>query len=373
MSSPAGGGRRLAAAVAGSAAMVLAAPFFGELRSAVRTAFPSQFTLIVGGLVGTAVAAAVVAALWRVRSHRWPRYAAMAVTLACAVAYSEWTGASDPAIRMVEYSHFVEYGVITFLFYRVWRHRGDGSALAVPAIAAFVAGVAAEGYQWFLPARVGELKDVWLNAVAIGCGLLFAVAAAPPPAFRFSWPPAARRLTARAVAVALLTLAAFVHAVHLGVEIRTPEAGAFVSRYTADELATFTADRAEAWRTAPPLVRPPRLSREDQFMTEGLQHVQARNKAWAAGDAFTAWRENLILERHFAIVLDTPSYVSKTGHRWPEAQRADAERQVQGTAQRPFVSAAYPYPVYVWPPAALWLATLVSAAALLALNNSIPD
>ncbi len=364
MNGSTGDGRQLAVAVAGSAVMVLAAPFFGELRSLIRSAFPAQFTAIVGGLVGTAVASAVAAGLWRIRSHRRPRAVAIGVALAGAVLYSEWTGAADPAIRMVEYSHFVEYGVITFLFYRVWRNRGDGSALAVPAIAAFVAGVAAEGYQWFLPARVGELKDVWLNAVAIGCGLLFAVAAAPPPAFRFAWPPVARRLTARALVVAVLALAAFVHAVHLGVEIRDPAIGSFVSRYTADDLAALAADRAAAWREAPPATRPPRLSREDQFMTEGLQHVQARNKAWDAGDAFTAWRENLILERHFAIVLDTPSYVSKTGHRWADEQRADAARRVEGTDARDFVSAAYPYTIYVWSPVWLWLAAGALAALL---------
>ena len=49
-----------------------------------------------------------------------------------------------------------------------------------PALAAFVAGVGDEAFQWFLPARVGELADVALNAVAIGCGLLVGSAITPP-------------------------------------------------------------------------------------------------------------------------------------------------------------------------------------------------
>ena len=81
-------------------------------------------------------------------------------------------------------------------------------------------------------------------------------------------------------------------------------------------------------------------------MTEGLQHVQARNGAWARGDALTAWRENLILERLFGAVLDTPSYVARTGHRWSAAQRADAARRVAGRDADAFVSAAFPYPIY---------------------------
>ena len=151
---------------------------------------------------------------------------------------------------------------------------------------------------------------------------------------------------------------------HLGVAISDPEAGTFVSRYSQEELAALDRSRAATWKAAPPLVRPPRLSREDQFMTEGLQHVQARNTAWTAGQAFTAWRENLILERYYPSVLDTPSYVSRSGHRWVAAQRADAEARVAGTASRPFESAAYPYPVFPWSPFRLWLVALAAAVAL---------
>jgi hypothetical protein len=99
-------------------------------------------------------------------------------------------------------------------------------------------------------------------------------------------------------------------------------------------------------------------------MTEGLQHVQARNEAWARGDALTAWRENAILERLFQSVLDVPSYVSKTGHRWAPAQRADAEQRVAGRVTGAWVSTAFPYRLYLWPPWAVWLPALGAAALL---------
>ena len=54
-------------------------------------------------------------------------------------------------------------------------------------------------------------------------------------------------------------------------------------------------------------------------MSEGLLHVQERNRRWEAGDIRAAWSENLILEKYYAPVLDTPSYISRTGHRWPAA------------------------------------------------------
>jgi hypothetical protein len=99
-------------------------------------------------------------------------------------------------------------------------------------------------------------------------------------------------------------------------------------------------------------------------MTEALQHVQARNEAWAAGDARTAWGENQVLERYFAVVLDTPSYVSKTGHRWSADQRADGERRAAAAPDRPFESRAFPYPIFVVSPIGVWIGALALAAAL---------
>jgi VanZ family protein len=354
--------RRLALAVAAAVALVMAAPFLGELRSQLRAAFPSQFTLIVKGIVGVSLLVALIVA--RVRERRAMRYGAMGVAVALAAAYALATGSMDPNIFWVEAIHFIQYGIITFLFYRIWRDRGDWSSLVVPSIAAFIVGIAEEGYQWFLPARVGELNDVWLNGVAIGCGLLFSLGATPLASFSRRWQQGSPRLILRVTAVAVLALAAFVHVVHLGVEIRDPDAGVFDSRYTAAQLETLDQERAAVWKVSPPLVRPPRFSREDQFMTEGLQHVQERNKAWGAGRADTAWRENLILERYFPSVLDTPSYVAKNGHRWSAEHRADAETQVAGAAGAAYVSAAYPYPIYIWPPLGLWGAVLVLAALL---------
>jgi hypothetical protein len=98
------------------------------------------------------------------------------------------------------------------------------------------------------------------------------------------------------------------------------------SRYDRATLTALARDRADRWRADPPTVLR-RLSREDQYMDEGLWHIRRRNDAWTAGVFFIARRENRILEEFFAPVLDAPSYVSKSGHRWPPEQRADAERR----------------------------------------------
>ena len=357
--------RALVVAGAASVALVLAAPGLGSARSALRAAFPGAFSRLIEGGLALAALAAFGLAVARIRTHRLQRYGLLAAALVIAWAYSTLTGSPDPAIRAVERVHFVSFGLIAWLFLRVWRDRQDASAIVAPALAAFVVGVGDEAFQWFLPARVGELADVVLNAAAIACGLLVGSAITPPADPLGRWIGESVRLVARLVAVTIVALAAFTHAVHLGHRIAVPGVGAFDSRYTASRLAQLDTGRGERWRhEGPPLVRPPRFSREDQYMTEGLQHVQARNEAWARGDAFTAWRENAILERHFAAVLDTPSYVSRTGHRWPAAHRADAAARVDGRSADAFVSAAFPYPIYRWPAWALWLPTLAAAALL---------
>jgi hypothetical protein len=365
-----GRGPALAVAIAASMALVVAAPAIGSARSALRAAFPGTFSRLVEGGLALGVLAAIGVALARIRTHRALRYGALAAALAIAWAYSAATGSADPAIRAVERVHFVEFGVIAWLFLRVWRDRPDASAIVAPALAAFITGVGDEAFQWFLPARVGELADVALNAVAIGCGVLAGAAFTPPADLAGRWRGGSLRLVARLLALSAVALAAFVHLVHLGDRIEVPGIGAFDSRYTERQLTGLDYERGEYWRhVAPPLTRPPRFSREDQYMTEGLQHVQARNEAWARGDALTAWRENAILERLFGSVLDVPSYVSKTGHRWSSAQRADAERRIAGRVTGTWVSAAFPYPIYLWPPWALWLPALAVAALLWLAGN----
>jgi hypothetical protein len=352
---------RLAVAVAVAAIVVGGAPVAGMARSRLQQRLGPRFSLVltaaVVGLAGLGLLRGAVAA----RPFTSARLAALGGALGVAAAWVAWMGQTDPAIRAVELVHFLEYGLITAAFHRVWRDRDPVTAVALPGLSAGLAGVAEEWWQWFLPARVGEIKDVALNAVAIGCALVVLRAFAPPPAGhapRAAWAPA-RRLAA----VVVVALAAFVHTVHLGVRV-VDGPRAFDSRFTPAELDRAAAARARAWAGAPPLVRPDRLSREDQYATEGLQHVQARNQAWAAGDAATAWHENLVLERFFAPVLDTPSYVSKTGHRWSPGQRAEAAGRAAAGTGAPFVSAAFPYPLWRLPAPAVWASAAIVALAL---------
>jgi VanZ family protein len=361
--------KRFALALTASVVLVLSAPFMGEARSWLRATFPGHFVAIVGGGVALAALIAVAVAIGRIREHRAARYALVAAAVLLAVGYSARSSIGNPESDVVEHVHFIEYGIVTWLFYRAWLNLGDAGVILLPLLAGLAVGTCEEWFQWFLPARVGELRDIFLNGAAIVSGLLLSVAILPPGVGA----GVGRRSLAHLFGVGALLaalLAGFVNSVHLGHEIADPDGGTFRSIYTAAELEALSRERAREWASDPPTTRPPRLSREDQYMSEGLLHVQERNRRWAAADATAAWFENRILEKYFAPVLDTPSYVSRTGHRWPAAQRLDAGRRA-ARDPRAFRSAAQgDFPIFTWP-RPLFLAMSAVVVVLLALAAAV--
>jgi hypothetical protein len=354
---------RLAVASIAAVAVVLSSPFTGETRAAIRAAFPAQFQTIVSTAVAAAVAIALIAAAIRIRDRRPWRLSVLAAGIGGTALYARFVASGNPEVDVVEHVHFVEYGLVAWLFYRAWRPLDNGLAFVWPLTAGVLAGIVDEFVQWFIPARVGDAHDIFLNGVAVMCGLCFAVSVDPPARLGVPMERSAIRSIAYAVTSVLLAFALFFQAVHLGHQVYEPEIGVFWSRYSAPDLAAPAGDRAVRWRTAPPVVLY-RISREDQYLSEGLWHVQTRNLAWSAGDPFTAWRENLILEMFFAPVLDTASYASRVPPRWPPEQRAQIASRVAADPGI-YVSRAAPYPIYTWSPIAFWSAVAAVIAAVL--------
>lgn len=361
---------RLLLACAVAAAVILWAPFVSQARSWIRTQFPGQFVLIVGSTIAVIIGAALLVTLLRIRERRALRYGALAAAVLLGVGYSIRYADGRPDVDVVERFHFVEFGVVTLLFYRAWRPRNDWSILVLPYLAGLLVGTLEEWFQWFIPVRVGEMRDIFLNSAAIGSGLLFSLAVDAPPKLSTRLAPGSLQAMARFAAVVVLAIAGFFHSVHLGHEIHDQEIGTFRSRYSAERLAELSAARAARWRTDPPPLEIPRLSREDQFLTEGVEHVRRRNELLDAGDTPGAWGENRILEKYYAPVIDVPSYHAKGGSRWSDEQRLNAElaysRPAESSLQpRTFVSRSNPAPIYTWSRRLFWLVTLGAVAALI--------
>jgi VanZ family protein len=339
-----------------SIAIVLSGPYMGQLRGVLQAALPTTtYRAVLGSAVLLAVAGAVVAAVVRIRERRARRYGAIALGLAIAVIYARATATGNANVDLVERVHFVEYGLLALLFFRVWRERGDLSTLALPALACIVVAFVDEWFQWFVPGRVGEIRDVALDGVAIASGLLCALGLDPPRRLVPRLPPRPAITMAALSSAAILIAALFIGVIHVGHEISLGSS-TLRSRFTRVELEELARERTERWTRegAPTALR--RLSREDQYLAEGIWHVQRRNEAAGAGDVLAAWRENSILERLFAPVLDWPSYAAPSPSRWPPEQRADLEARSSSDA-RPYASRAHPFPLYTWNRPLFWAFT----------------
>jgi hypothetical protein len=322
--------------------VILSAPFAQQAFVEVSARWPARTRAVAIGATAVPAAVALLAALWRIRDRRPLRYGLVALGFGVGAAHIRITG-----LTFTESFHFVEYGVLAVLFYRVWNSSTDGSMIVLPLLAATIVGTLDEWFQWFIPIRAGEARDIVLNNVAAGCGLLLAIGMHPPARFTPGLHRPSRLRVLRGAAVAMVLFGLFFRTVHVGYDVGDPEIGSFQSRYTGPELASTARDRAERWRSEPPVFQR-LLWREDQYLTEGLWHVQQRNQAWAARDLATAWRENRILEKFYPPILETPTYADARGHRWPAAQREAAAAQAGADVGRS-ASDAYRYPLYVWP------------------------
>jgi VanZ family protein len=358
-----------------SALIVFASPYVGEIRGALQSSFPGYYRWIIGGAVAIAAAVALGAASLSLRRRTretrlsataagpqpWVRDALMVMAISIGVTYARAVSTGNPDVDLVEAFHFVEYGVVTWLFYRVWRRRPDVSAIALTVCAGLAVGIADEWVQWFVPGRVGEIHDVFLNAVAIVCGLLVSVAIDPPVAL--SWPRlrSARFALGLVIGCLLTAVAGFVDQVHLGYEINDWSSPVFRSQYDVTALAAAADERAVRWQTSPPPERG--FTREDHYLSEGLWHVQRRNLSVTARDWWSAWNENVILERFYAPVLDR-------GSRWADGQRDEIDRRAHGTAHTMYRSDAAPYPIYLVRRSIFWTVTLLLVAAIVGAARS---
>ena len=343
---------RFLLASAAAAVVVMASPFVGRINTAVSQALPDQYVGILLASVILPGIAAIGLALLRIRERRLLRYSLLAVAVAIAGLY-----ATVMETTRTEQFHFTEYGIVTFLFSAAWRSRNDAGAIVLPVCAALVAGFADEWFQWFVPSRVGEARDVVLNGVGIACGLLIAFALNPLPRVAAPAGPGARRVLAIGLTAVIVVAALFLQTVHLGYDVHDSPTGTFRSRFTPSGLREAAEARAARWRLAPP-AEMPLVSREDHYLSEARFHVEFRNRAVSAGDSWSAWRENLILERLYAPVLES----GLPGSRWPAGQRT-AIAAVSAADARPYVSAAYPFPLYAWNRWLFWS----GAAALVAI------
>ena len=300
--------------------------------------------------------------------------------------------------------HFLEYGLLGFFLFRAWR-------LSVPDkvvyLASFLIGTLVgtfdEIFQWFMPGRYWDIRDVGLNALALG---LFQVALWQGVRPKLASP----RIAAKSVRKVSFLLAANLLLLGLCMSNTPDRTGALASRFPAlaflekeepmrefkmkhkdQEIGSFysrlTVERLKVtdfeksveyarvlreWKgkdyneflqTFNPLNNPflyemrVHIFRRDRKNEEGQKAASERRKKEAF---FIAFKENLILEKYFTRTLRS------SGYQWGRENAAAIEPLIEKTA-------AYTSPVskdlFYWlSEGAMWIAIFAALLALVILN-----
>ena len=228
-------------------------PFIGPLRDVIKRALGDAFTPVIGLGVGLTVLAAVGWGARHVRERRLQRVGVMSLAVLLFVGYAAVMRTGVPDVDAVERIHFVEYGLVATLFYRAMAGMPLRLVAPLTLLIGVLVGIGEEWLQWLVPTRVGDVRDVFLNLYALGCGLLFAVGLYPPQTPAGAPAGLAWRGMLRLAGVVVLSFAGFLHCAHLGYELTDPAIGRFRSFFTFDSWRRWapSAPSAGGWTRRP--------------------------------------------------------------------------------------------------------------------------
>lgn len=309
--------------------------------------------------------------------------------------------------RPEEAVHFLEYGLLGFLLFQALKHHiHDKGIYLIAFIAGALVGIFDEAFQWMIPRRVWDFRDLGLNALSVG---LFQVAI---------WKgirPKLQGIHRKSKSIRIISCLLGTYLVLLGLcssntpdrvqsytkllpflsflqkeapmnELKhkheDPDIGVFFSRLETGELVKTDKERAEEYGQIfeewiskkyqdfltyfPGYARP--------FLHEMRVHVFRRNRKFQlANEAttdrsrkenlFIAYKENLILEKYFGNTL------LKSPFKWSQKRIERIEKEINVTRfYRSPVSAGSPIPLNE---KTLWGVILLIIITLVYLNIRI--
>lgn len=344
------------------ALVVGTSPAIGRIRDRIFELFPDSAVRLLAIALAVLAAGLFLYAAVRIRERRLLRYGGLAAVGVLLWIQTAGFSTGLASVDIVEKVHIIEYGLLAFLLYRALLPAGDLSVPFLTLLGVTFAGTLEEWVQWFVPARLGEIRDVFLNVFAGTCGLVFGLSIEPPSALSWRLTAPRWRILARATALIVVALGLFVTCAHLGHEIEDPEIGRFRSWFTAEEIREIRELRRREWAVAPP-TGVEIWGKEDYFLTEAAWHANHRNETYRRGDFYMAWQANRILEKYYDPFLDIDSFRGSGKHRYPPAVRRDLAARVPRRDPQGYLSPVLRERIYPWPKP-IFVAALLSAGGL---------
>lgn len=299
----------------------------------------------------------------------------------------------------VEAIHFVEYAALGVLLFRAWRRHGQDPLVYPLALASLgLVAWADEFLQWLMPGRFWDFRDIRLNVLAGGIGLLFVAGVASPGTVRMPIARSAVRRLCAAVGALLALLLLAVSATPARVDFAAarvpglaflrnnesrlaeygrrhadPEIGIFQSQMDLAALRQNDRERGAEIGAAFAADRPLPDLRDyrrdftisaDPFRYEFYRHLIQRDHYEAAAGQYrstdparfrhhvaVAARENQILEKYF------PQALAASGRVWDAARCALSAAGADGA--KPYFSEVQNH-LIVFAPEWVWQGVLLA-------------
>ncbi|MFW6159916.1 MAG: VanZ family protein, partial [Acidobacteriota bacterium] len=269
--------------------------------------------------------------------------------------------------------HFLEYGLLGILLFRALSHKiNDKSIYLTAVLIAVLVGIADEFIQWITPGRFWEFRDVGLNALSGSLALFGLWTVVNPRRLSGRLSPKSVRLLCSVLAVSLIALglcasntpevvAAYTEYFprlsflnreeamsEFGYKYKDPEIGVFFSRLPMGKIEKTDKEKGKEYGGF--LTAYSKIDYQDflkrfnpvsnPFLYEVRIHIFRRDTYWRKGKRaaegerekaefyFTAYMENLILEKYFGHTLENSVYM------WEEERKEEIRDAIEAEIER---------------------------------------
>ncbi len=311
-------------------ALFASAPYVREMQVLLRRSLQDYFDVIFRATIAALGLALLTSSIWlelkRARSAR-PHGSRkstsvgkivlkkIALSAVCVVLY--YFGlfhaiCTNPAqgVRIIEFIHLFEYSLITILVLRAVSVSTKGYAAYIVAfIAMYLVGLGDEAVQGYIARRVGEFRDIHINALVAGLAIVAVRLVFSPRVLSGRSRPKQLSPILILMAASVIATAAFMLGFHIGYRIDDERCGVFYSLYPQEELLR----RSHRAGFGPLLPRGGSLAsaaikgywaEEDFYETEANKHLDEREKLVRREQYWEAFCEEQIRRIYYARYTD---------------------------------------------------------------------
>ncbi|OGL42011.1 MAG: hypothetical protein A2161_12405 [Candidatus Schekmanbacteria bacterium RBG_13_48_7] len=310
--------------------LFISTPYVGEIQKIIAHYTGKHSDKIIFSFILIFIISFMGFAFWKLRWKSPDKYLKFFVIVILYFIAIRYFQNPNKRVRVIEVIHFIEYGVLSFLFYKAFKSN-QKSELSLanflfPVIIMSIIGVLDESIQWIVEKRTGEIRDVMVNIVA---GLLPQILLVLFSPFTKNWFYISKKqipILLRGLIGFTVVISIFFAFAHLGFKFKLDNTVEMVSHFTQDQLREINRNPLITEKIIKYMNSKNAWNPENYYVSEAKGHEGARNKSYDIGRLDFAYRENEILETCYEPYLNA----SKA---WWEPEKKEAAFQLINNLQ----------------------------------------